>query len=90
MRVLHRLINGRPPWIALEQMLARSAAHGEIEYEISRNTSLGFSLHAMSRAFAVSPWFGRVVASVEAGQIPDAQRRSWDLCPDVWGLKLNS
>lgn len=88
LRRLQRMISGRPPWLALEQMMASSVAKGQLSYKVGRNTDLGFSLHGLKRSYFASPWFGDVVHSIEAGQVPGQQRRYLDFNPDHWGVQV--
>lgn len=88
-RSIHRIITGRPIWIALEEMLERSSANGDLVHQIGKDTDLGFSLHAWRRTYAESCQFGDIVASVENGRVPEAQWQSWDLNPAAWGVNAN-
>jgi len=85
LRVLLRTATGRPRWVALEQMISRAAAKGQLSHKIGWNTDLGFSLHGLKRSWIASPWFEDVVRSIELGQVPDAQRKCWDFHPEFWG-----
>jgi hypothetical protein len=84
LRQLHRLLNGRPSWLALEQMLAKEHERGKIR--ISRLTeSLGCSLHVAIRDQARLPGMMSVVASMEKGAIPWQQRRAgFDFSEASW------
>jgi hypothetical protein len=88
LRLLHRMIKRRPPWIALEQMMTCSVAKGQLSHRVGRNTDLGFSLHGLKRSYIASPGFLDVVRSIEAGQVPAQQRNSWDFHPDHWGIQV--
>jgi hypothetical protein len=90
LRVLHRMSKGRPPWLALEQMMTRSVAKGQLSHRIGRNTDLGFSLHGLKRSYTASPWFVEVVRSIETGYVPAPQRKCWDFHPDHWGIQVRA
>ena len=85
-RMVHRMIKKRSPWVALEQMMTRSVHTGHLSYKIGQNTALGYSLHGVMRSYAERSWFLDVIHAVETGEVPPLQRRSWDLCPEEWGI----
>ncbi len=88
LRVLHRKIKGRPPWLALEQMITRSAKKGQLSHRIGQNVDLGFSLHGLRRAWTAAPWFPDVIRAVESGQVPIRQQKCWDFHPELWDIQL--
>lgn len=88
LRALHRKMNGRPPWLALEQMITRSAKKGQLSHRIGQNIDLGFSLHGLKRAWTAAPWFPDVIRAVESGQVPIGQQKFLDLHPELWGIQL--
>jgi hypothetical protein len=90
LRVLHRRWHGRPPWVTLEKMITRGAEKRQLSHRIGRNVDLGFSLHGLKRAWTGASWFDRVIESVEAGEVPDAQHASFDFNPDYWNIKTKS
>jgi hypothetical protein len=89
LRVLHRMSKGRPPWLALEQMMTSSVAKGQLFHKVGRNTDLGFSLHGLKRAWIGSPWFDEVIRFVESGEVPSQQQRCWDFVPEYWGIEVH-
>jgi hypothetical protein len=83
-RRVHRRLHGRPTWIALEQMLERERARRGLRFELL-DPSLGFSLHVARRQDAARPGFADVVAAIERGEVPDAQRRAGaNFEPTAW------
>ena len=88
-RMVHRMIKKRSPWVALEQMMTRSVRTGQLSHKIGQNTGLGYSLHGVMRSYAERPWFLDVIHAVETGEVPPLQYRSWDLCPEEWGIHLS-
>ena len=88
LRALYRMSIRRPPWLALEQMMQRSVAKGQLSHMVGRNTNLGFSLHGLKRSYIAAPWFEDVVRSIEAGRVPDPQRKYLDFHPDHWGIHI--
>jgi hypothetical protein len=68
-------------------MMTRGVAKGQLSHRIGGKTDLGFSLHGLKRSYFASPWFGDVVRSIEAGEVPAAQRKCWDFHPDLWGIE---
>ncbi len=69
-------------------MLQRSAHKKELKHEIGISDGRGFSLHALRRNYASLPVFPAIVAAVERGILPDRQRLSWDLDPELWNEPL--
>jgi hypothetical protein len=88
LRVLHRTISRRPPWLALEQMMTQSVKRGQLTHRIGKNTDLGFSLHGVKRAWTGAPWFAEVISAVEAGQVPAPQQRSANFDPALWNIEV--
>lgn len=84
LRTLHRRLKGRPNWLAFEHMLERGAAKRQITHKIG-SRELGFSLHALKRSYVSADWFSEVIAAVECGEVPERQRKEWDLDPSAWG-----
>jgi len=82
-RRLHRRLQSRPSWLALEQMLEIERRRGRLEHLILPE-SLGYSVHVATRADAASPGFERCVGAIEAGAVPAAQARSWNFLRDAW------
>jgi hypothetical protein len=86
LRVVHRLATGRPPWLALEQMITQSVRKMQLSHRVGIDSTLGFSLHGLKRAWTAAPWFEEVIRSVEAGRLPAPQQASWDFHPEYWGV----
>ena len=90
LRAVHRRIQGRPPWLALEEMMTSGVEKKQLSHRIGRNVNLGFSLHGLKRAWTAASWFDTVIQSVEAGRVPDAQRASFDFDPEYWTLNTQT
>jgi hypothetical protein len=88
LRVLHRKSQGRPPWLALEQMITLGAEKKQLTHRIGSLDSRGFSLHGLKRAWTSAPWFDGVIHAVETCQLPEAQRSSWNFDPRHWGIEV--
>ena len=77
LRRFHRWWHGRPPWLALEQMLEKERRAGRLRFHYLGDepnaASLGMSLHVPTRDHARLPIIESVVAAVEAGEVPAAQ-----------------
>jgi hypothetical protein len=71
-RRLHRWLQGRPSWLAFEQMLEEERQAGRLRYK-TLDSRLGFGLHVATRQEASLAWFGQVVPFVERGELPPAQ-----------------
>ncbi len=83
-RRLHRFLQGRPTWLALEQMLEVERRRGRIRHAILDN-ALGFSVHVDQRSFPSSEWLRGVVGKIEAGDVTPAQRRiGWNFSTEAW------
>jgi hypothetical protein len=84
LRNIHRYLQGRPPWLALEQMFAIEKMRGHLRHTILSN-QLGFSLHAGKRTDVMQPGFENIVSHVERGNIPESQRLAgMDFDPAAW------
>ncbi len=73
LRRAHRRWHGRPPWLALEQMLEKERQSGKVRFA-DLPESLGCSLHVARRDEATLPVMPSIVAAMEAGAIPASQR----------------
>lgn len=74
LRRVHRWGQGRPPWLALEQMLEASRRQAKLRYEMLPER-LGCTLHIAKREDAALAVMPTVRSAMESGLIPDAQRR---------------
>jgi hypothetical protein len=72
-RRLHRRLHGRPPWLALEQMLSRAVERGRIR-TAHLPEGLGCSLHVATRDEARLAIVPRVAEAIATGLIPAEQR----------------
>lgn len=88
LRRLHRWFLDRPPWLPLEEMLEKERKNKKVSL-VTLPESLGYYLHICTHKDAQLPNMPSVVASVELGDIPEAQRRTggnfvaeyWEDCP---------
>lgn len=89
LRQVHRFINGRPPWLALEQMLQIEKNKGRLRH-LPIDVASGFSMHIPTRADASIDGFEKICAAVESGDIPEAQLRAgWDFVRNAWSEVLS-
>jgi len=83
-RFLHRLAAGRPPWLALEQMIQRARARGRLSATMLP-AEFGSSMHVATHQQASLPWFCKVPPLVELGQFPEEQmRQGLNFSPEAW------
>jgi hypothetical protein len=83
-RFLHRLALGRPPWLALEQMIQRAHARGRLSATMLP-AEFGSSMHVATHQQASLPWFYKVPPLVELGQFPEEQvRQGLNFSPEAW------
>ncbi len=75
LRVVHRWWQGRPPWLALEQMFAREVEAGRIRHRVLP-AGLGSSMHVSTRDEAALPGMDAVAVAFGSGEIPAAQIRA--------------
>jgi hypothetical protein len=88
LRRVHRFINGRPPWLALEQMLQIEREAGHLRHLLIGPES-GFSMHIPTRADASIAGFEKICAAVETDNIPEAQLRAgWNFVRNAWSEVL--
>lgn len=83
LRRLHRRLQGRPTWLALEQMLQREKENGRIRHSVLRN-NLGYSMHVARREDVERPNFVRVVREFERSFLPREQAKNWNFVPSAW------
>jgi hypothetical protein len=82
-RRIHRRFRGRPTWLALEQMLEAERQAGRLRHRVLGGG--GFSLHMARRDDFLFPAIDRVIASSEAGRLPERQRQEgWNFAPGAW------
>lgn len=72
LRQVHRRWYGRPPWLALEQMLEKERRADGLRFA-SLPESLGYALHVARRDEACLPVMPEVVAAMESGVVPPKQ-----------------
>lgn len=83
-RRLHRVLHGRPTWLALEQMLDVQRRRGRVRHAVL-DSALGFSVHVDQRSFSSPETFVSVVKRIEAGEAPLGQcKAGWNLWADAW------
>jgi hypothetical protein len=81
-RRLHRLLRGRPQWLAFEQMLEKEVEAGRLTHR--RLGAGGYCMHMTSRAdMQVAVELG-VLPRVERGELPPGQVSSHDFVPAAW------
>jgi hypothetical protein len=84
LRRLHRRLNGRPTWLALEQMFEASRRAGKIRYAML-DAHLGCTLHIARREDAALPIMPAICAAMEAGRIPVEQlAHGHNFHPGAW------
>lgn len=84
LRRAHRRLQGRPPWLALEQMLEIERKRGRIRYRVL-DRAFGFWLHVDQRSFPSRERVEDVVGRVESGNVPLAQRDfGWNFSMEAW------
>lgn len=83
LRRLHRWLQGRPPWLALEQMLQREKDNGRIRHSVLPN-NLGYSMHVARQEDVESSGFIRVVSDFEKSVLPSGQDQHWNFLPSAW------
>jgi hypothetical protein len=83
-RRLHRALNGRPAWLALEQMLEKEKDRGRIRHALL-DCNLGFSIHVHDREYPPLEEFERIVSAIESGSVPAEQvSQGWNLVLQAW------
>ena len=81
-RRLHRRLQGRPQWLAFEQMLEKEVETGRLTH---RSLGAGgYCMHMISRDdMQVAVELG-VLRRVERGELPPGQVASHDFVPAAW------
>ena len=82
-RRVHRFLKGRPPWMALEQMLQKEKEKNRLRHLVL-DSRLGFSIHVANRKDAMWPGFENVVRQVERGIVPEGQAGKADFDVAAW------
>lgn len=86
LRLLQRHLQGRPPWMALEQMLQKEREAGRLRYKVLP-PELGQWLHVARNDEAGLPMMPEVAEAVRQGRIPQAQRQAgWDFDVSAWAV----
>lgn len=83
LRRIHRRLQGRPTWIALEQMVERERDAGRLRHIVLQD-SLGYSMHVPTRDDVRLPHFESIVERFERGDVPLNQRAVWDYVRNEW------
>ena len=84
LRRMHRRIQGKPDYLALEQMLQKEIAVGALS-KIVLPQEYGLSMHVPRREQFLEGDIDGVIGRVELGQVPTAQRSmSWDYSREHW------
>jgi len=81
-RRVHRILCGRPQWLALEQMLAKEVEAGRLIHRGLR--AGGYSMHVTSRDDMQAAVDLGVLGRVESGELPAGQVSSHDFVPSAW------
>jgi len=85
-RRIYRTLQGRPTFVALENMLDRAITQHEVSFRRdAAGGDIGWSIHGLKRSFASEAWFAKAVLSIERGVVPQLQRQTWNLNPEAWG-----
>jgi hypothetical protein len=83
-RRFHRALNGRPPWLSLEEILMKEKGRGRIRHSLL-DSELGFSVHVYSREYAHLDDFEQCVSMIESGSVPAEQvSQGWNLVLEAW------
>jgi glycosyltransferase involved in cell wall biosynthesis len=83
-RRLHRFLNGRSPWLALEEIFEKEKKNKRIRHTLL-GPELGFSVHVYNRADAHLESFEKVVSLIESNRIPSEQiSQGWNLVLEAW------
>lgn len=83
-RRLHRALQGRSSWLALETMFEIERARGGLRFQVL-DGRLGNCMHVHAAGLPGVPGFGRVVCRIERGDIPRAQcEGSLNYLPECW------
>lgn len=84
LRSLHRWLQGRPPWLALENTMDAMRQRGCLRHG-AVDQAEGASLHVIHAAEAAASDFPAALSRLERGEVPVAQRaRGWNFDPSVW------
>lgn len=84
LRRVHRALQGRSTYLALEQMFEREVRSGRLTHQVL-DGAYGLSLHVPRRRHFAGNGINGVIRRVEAGDIPPRQLRAgWDLVPSKW------
>jgi hypothetical protein len=78
----HRWLTGRPPWLALEQMLQHEVDAGRLSHRVL--TTGGYSVHVSARDDMAVAAAAGAAARVEKDDLPAGQRADWNFRADVW------
>jgi hypothetical protein len=83
-RAILRQLQGRAPWLALEQTLEANRQSGRLRYKVLP-PDLGQWLHVTRNEEAALPIMPTVAKAVLAGNIPPAQNQAgWDFVEAAW------
>ena len=83
-RRVHRILRGRPQWLALEQMLTKEVEAGRLTHRSLR--AGGYSMHVISRDDMQAAVDLGVLERVERGELPVGQVLSHDFVPSAWEM----
>jgi hypothetical protein len=88
LRRLHRALNGRPPWLSLEESLTKEKQRGRFKH-LLLGADEGFSVHVYNREYAHLDQMKTAVSAIEAGSVPEAQvSEGWNLVLELWPSTL--
>lgn len=82
-RRIHRRLNGRSTWLALEQMLTNECQSGVLQHTVL-GSELGFSLHLGDRSITDNRMLPAIIKQVEGGALPIGQQQRHDLNLNAW------
>jgi hypothetical protein len=83
-RRIHRAIFGRPPWLALEQMLSLEKMNGRLNHVILNYRNSGFSMHVAKHEQMALHYIDSVIEMVERGEVEGSQQADWNFVEDYW------
>ncbi len=83
-RRVHRFINGRSSWLALEEIFEKEKKSNRIRHTILQS-QLGFSVHVYNREDVHVAGFQEMISLVESNRVPAAQiKQGWNLVREAW------
>lgn len=83
-RRVHRFLQGRSSWLALEEIFEKEKKTNRIRHRILR-PQLGFSVHVYNREDAHVENFEKMISLIESNRVPgDQVEQGWNLIREAW------